>query len=95
MRLQHWGGRQLPSAQPLVCSCLLKKLSSLPFLLCRALNLLQAGNQQRFSSVLEAAREQAAAVGDADLRRLKRQFSSLKNTFLHYEVKDEFIAGAR
>jgi len=24
---------------------------------------------------------------------MKRQFSSLKNTFLHYEVKDEFIAG--
>ncbi len=23
---------------------------------------------------------------------MKRQFSSLKNTFLHYEVKDEFIA---
>lgn len=32
------------------------------------------------------------AVGEADLRRMKRQFSSLKNTFLHYEVKDEFIA---
>ena len=26
------------------------------------------------------------------MRRMKRQFSSLKNTFLHYEVKDEFIA---
>ena len=32
------------------------------------------------------------SVGEADLRRMKRQFSSLKNTFLHYEVKDEFIA---
>ena len=41
------------------------------------------------------AREQAEAVGEADLRRLKRQFSSLKNTFLHYEVKNEFIAGGR
>ena len=38
--------------------------------------------------------EQAEAVGEADLRRLKRQFSSLKNTFLHYEVKNEFLAGA-
>lgn len=37
--------------------------------------------------------EQADAVGEADLRRLKRQFSSLKNTFLHYEVKNEFLAG--
>ena len=26
------------------------------------------------------------------MRRMKRQFSSLKNTFLHYVVKDEFIA---
>lgn len=37
--------------------------------------------------------DQADAVGEADLRRLKRQFSSLKNTFLHYEVKTEFLAG--
>ena len=37
--------------------------------------------------------EQAEAVGEADARRLKRQFSSLKNTFLHYEVKNEFLAG--
>lgn len=42
----------------------------------------------------EAAVEAAAGVGEADLRRLKRQFSSLKNTFLHYEVKNEFLAGA-
>lgn len=40
----------------------------------------------------ETAKEQSAAVGEADLRRMKRQFSSLKNTFLHYVVKDEFIA---
>eukprot|EP00887_Chlorella_sp_A99_P007457 scaffold2.g7457.t1 len=57
-----------------------------------ALGLLQASNQERCSTVLEAAREQAEAVGEADLRRFKRQFSSLKNTFLHYEVKDEFIS---
>ncbi len=44
--------------------------------------------------VQEAAVEAAAGVGEADLRRLKRQFSSLKNTFLHYEVKNEFLAGA-
>lgn len=43
--------------------------------------------------VLEAGVEAAAGVGEADLRRLKRQFSSLKNTFLHYEVKNEFLAG--
>jgi len=54
--------------------------------------LLHGGCQKRFSIIQETAKEQSAAVGDADLRRMKRQFSSLKNTFLHYEVKDEFIA---
>jgi hypothetical protein len=58
----------------------------------RALSLLESGYQQRFELIQTTAKEQSAAVGDADLRRLKRQFSSLKNTFLHYEVKDEFIA---
>ena len=41
----------------------------------------------------ETAVEASDAVGEADLRRLKRQFSSLKNTFLHFEVKNEFLAG--
>eukprot|EP00890_Picochlorum_soloecismus_P005651 jgi/Picsp_1/6087/NSC_03441-R1_hypothetical protein CHLNCDRAFT_145144 [Chlorella variabilis] len=58
----------------------------------RALNLLKEGCEARSNTVQEAAKEQSVSVGDADLRRLKRQFSSLKNTFLHYEVKDEFIA---
>jgi hypothetical protein len=49
--------------------------------------------QQRFAAVQSAAQEQSEAVGEADLRRLKRQFSSLKNTFLHFEVKNEFLAG--
>ena len=59
---------------------------------CRALQLLENGYQQRFEVIQKTSKEQSSAVGDADLRRLKRQFSSLKNTFLHYEVKDEFIA---
>lgn len=46
----------------------------------------------RRATVEQAAKEQSVSVGEADLRRMKRQFSSLKNTFLHYEVKDEFIA---
>ncbi|KAL4436584.1 hypothetical protein ABPG75_003723 [Micractinium tetrahymenae] len=58
----------------------------------RALELLQGASRQRFASVQASAVEQADAVGEADLRRLKRQFSSLKNTFLHYEVKNEFLA---
>lgn len=61
--------------------------------LCRALQLLQDAAQPRFAAVQNSAAEQAEAVGEADLRRLKRQFSSLKNTFLHYEVKNEFLAG--
>ncbi len=61
--------------------------------LCRAAQLLQASNQQRLETIESVAREQCDAVGDADLRRLKRQFSSLKNTFLHYEVKQSFITG--
>jgi len=54
--------------------------------------MLKEGCEARSNTVQEAAKEQSVSVGDADLRRLKRQFSSLKNTFLHYEVKDEFIA---
>ena len=46
----------------------------------------------RSNTIQETAKEQSVSVGEADLRRMKRQFSSLKNTFLHYEVKDEFIA---
>lgn len=54
--------------------------------------MLQQGTNQRFDAIQDTAKEQSAAVGEADLRRMKRQFSSLKNTFLHYVVKDEFIA---
>ena len=60
----------------------------------RALELLRDAAGQRPAVVQDAAVEAAAGVGEADLRRLKRQFSSLKNTFLHYEVKNEFLAGA-
>ena len=56
--------------------------------------MLQGAARQRFAAIQESAVEQAEAVGEADARRLKRQFSSLKNTFLHYEVKNEFLAGA-
>lgn len=59
----------------------------------RALDLLHDAAGQRPAVVQEAGVEAAAGVGEADLRRLKRQFSSLKNTFLHYEVKNEFLAG--
>jgi hypothetical protein len=58
----------------------------------RALHLLQDGCNKRFDVIQETAKEQSAGVGEADMRRMKRQFSSLKNTFIHYVVKDEFIA---
>ena len=53
--------------------------------------MLHDGCNKRFDIIQETAKEQSVAVGEADLRRMKRQFSSLKNTFLHYVVKDEFI----
>jgi hypothetical protein len=53
---------------------------------------LQDGCNKRFDVIQETAKEQSAGVGEADMRRMKRQFSSLKNTFIHYVVKDEFIA---
>jgi len=61
---------------------------------CRALEELDSANADRFGRLLDAAREQSAGSGESDLRRLKRQFSTLKNTFLHYDVKEAFIDGA-
>ena len=60
----------------------------------RALEELNSANADRFGRLLDAAREQSAGSGESDLRRLKRQFSTLKNTFLHYDVKEAFIDGA-
>jgi chromosome segregation ATPase len=54
--------------------------------------LLEEGARERFLAVQDIALEQSAAVGDADLRRLKRQFSSLKNSFVHYNMKQHFLA---
>lgn len=58
----------------------------------KALEVLAQQCAERRSAIETNAKEQSVSVGEADLRRMKRQFSSLKNTFLHYEVKDEFIA---
>lgn len=58
--------------------------------------MLEQATQSRFQyGILEIAKQQSIDVGEADLRRLRRQFSSLKNTFIHFEVKDEFIAALR
>lgn len=102
----RWGRRAEPAAQcagrsdrqPQLGTDKVMAAADRRLLLCcpprRALELLQGAAQQRFAAVQDGAAEQAEAVGEADLRRLKRQFSSLKNTFLHYEVKNEFLAGA-
>eukprot|EP00889_Picochlorum_renovo_P006927 jgi/Picre1/33957/NNA_001435.t1 len=58
----------------------------------RALEKMREDCRVRRATIEETAKEQSVSVGEADLRRMRRQFSSLKNTFLHYEVKDEFIA---
>jgi len=59
----------------------------------RALQGLKDSTHQRVSKVGDLAKEQAAGAGQSDLRRLKRQFSSLKNTFMLYHTKEHFIDG--
>ena len=59
----------------------------------RTLSHLDAANHDRFVRLREVAREQATGSGDSDLRRMKRQFASLKNTFILYDVKQSFIEG--
>ena len=54
---------------------------------------LQAANHDRFVKLRDVAREQSAGSGESDLRRMKRQFASLKNTFILYDVKETFIDG--
>lgn len=60
---------------------------------CRALQGLKASSQEMVSDVEKTAKEQAAGAGESDLRRLRRQFSSLKNTFMLYHTKEHFIDG--
>ena len=68
-------------------------IASMPSCWCRSLESLLSASSGRSAKVLEAAREQAAGAGENDLRRLKRQFSSLKNTFMLYDTKEHFIDG--
>lgn len=69
------------------------RMSVLSFTKCRALQGLKDSTYQRVSKVGDLAKEQAAGAGQSDLRRLKRQFSSLKNTFMLYHTKEHFIDG--
>ena len=79
----------------------MSKLDKLPpspssrgaFCECRALDELDAANYDRFVRIVDVACEQSTGSGESDLRRLRRQFSTLKNTFLHYDVKEAFVDG--
>lgn len=62
-------------------------------LLRRALQLLEHANDNRFVKLKEAAVEKAAGGSEGDLRRLKRHFGSLKNTFILSDVRQSFIEG--
>jgi hypothetical protein len=53
-----------------------------------------ASHEARAAALQAAAKEHAAGCGASDLRRLRRQFSSLKNTFCLYDTKENFIDGA-
>jgi hypothetical protein len=59
----------------------------------RALELLSSANVERFLRVKDAARESAPGCGESDLRRLKRQFKSLKSNFVQFDVKEAFMDG--
>lgn len=61
--------------------------------MCRAISHLDSANYDRFVKLVEVAQEQAPGIGESDLRRLKRQFASLKNTFMLYDVKQSFLEG--
>lgn len=55
---------------------------------------MQTACSKRFEDVEAAALAMSEDVGEAGLRRLKRQFGSVKNSFLHFEVKESFITCA-
>jgi len=53
-----------------------------------------ASHEARAAALQAPAKEHAAGSSASDLRRLRRQFSSLKNTFCLYDTKENFIDGA-
>ena len=63
--------------------------------LCRAVQQLGEGNHNRFVKLKEVANEQSEGNRESDLDGLKKLFSSVKNTFIHYDVKNSFLEGDR
>ena len=62
-----------------------------PFLPRRTLATAQRDVKLELQRINEQASEAAVGCGESDLRRLKRQFKSMKNTFIQYDVKDSFM----
>lgn len=48
---------------------------------------------EHFGAVQDTAKQQVQGSGRSDLRRLKRQFQTLKSTYVNFDVKDGFIQG--
>lgn len=48
---------------------------------------------QKEQGIGQKAKDIAAGAGESDLRRLKRQFASLKNTYMLYDTKEHFLDG--
>ena len=59
----------------------------------RALQELDASTSDRFLRLQDTALEQCQDSDDSDLRRLKKHFKTLKNTFTVYDLKEGFIEG--
>lgn len=57
----------------------------------RAVEAVDKTTVDRFDRVAEKVKEIAAGNGESDVRRLRRQFKSIKNTFIQYDVKDSFL----
>jgi len=59
----------------------------------RALQSIENVTIQKEQSITQKAKDIAAGAGESDLRRLERQFASLKNTYMLYDTKEHFLDG--
>lgn len=67
--------------------------SQCTLLACRGLQQLDSSTSDRFLKLQDTALEQCQDTDDSDLRRLKKHFKTLKNTFTVYDLKEGFIEG--
>jgi len=59
----------------------------------RALQSIENVTIQKEQGITQKAKDIAAGAGESDLRRLERQFASLKNTYMLYDTKEHFLDG--